>query len=182
MSKSSEYAAESYKWYKSRGICVQCRKEFAEIGKTMCPLCLEKKNSQRKLGRENNPDVIERDKIAGRERYHRLKNSGICTQCGKKPVYTKNGHKLLYCYECWLARKRWNLEHSAARSKHLRECGLCIKCGGERVDGKMVCENCLANLQEHAKRCFDPFRKENAKRWKQTWNSDLQEAEKGETI
>jgi predicted amidophosphoribosyltransferase len=83
---------ESYAWYKSKGICPKCRKEWAAPGRVFCPDCLKKKRDETmKYGGEYNARKC-------KERRERLKEQGLCVRCARPAVEGR-----VLCAEC--ARK-----------------------------------------------------------------------------
>jgi hypothetical protein len=126
-----------YEYYKSKKICVACRKEEACRKSVLCLECLFKRRY-----REQNKPYWQHEKRKKRQRenrkikYHTRKSQGLCPQCGRKSgEYT-------YCYYC---RKKMSLRHNK-RDMHiiLNICGVCGK--NQRIDGKKVCEKCYEVL------------------------------------
>lgn len=71
---------ENYAWYKSKGICPKCRKEWASPERVFCAKCLKKKCADTmKHGSEHNAQKC-------KERRERLKAQGLCVSCGKPAV------------------------------------------------------------------------------------------------
>lgn len=64
-----------YLYYKQRNICVDCKKEKVNDGKTRCLKCREKSKAY------NNSDFIKAKK---KLIYNELKAAGICVDCKKE--------------------------------------------------------------------------------------------------
>lgn len=150
-----ERSAWLYKARKGAGICVRCGKAKAVSGHVLCWQCkvyMQDKNIERILAETAEQRKERLAKIAEccRKRYERLKASGLCITCGKRPA--KPGHT-----RCEACQKRAN-----ARSKDKRiqkgeykgyaELGLCRICGKQAVDGHSYCPEHLKKAQENAAR------------------------------
>lgn len=135
-----------YDYCKAKGICVICCKEPAFYNHVRCPACMEKAAEQ-KAKRTANLTQEQRDKInrQKRERYRRNKESGLCTNCGRK---TSNGYAL--CPTCLIQQRRAgeNYRERHHLKKGYIESGTCIWCGAERESGKMMCPSCLERNRE----------------------------------
>lgn len=80
---------DNYAWYKERGICVDCHAADAEKGKTRCTECrLKALNSYAEYRLRETPEKREKRLKRQHEycvsRYHRLKEEGMCVDCGKR--------------------------------------------------------------------------------------------------
>lgn len=137
-----QYFRDSYAWYKSHGICVECHSERAEPNKARCFECLEKGRLRVEKHRKQNPELAVRAREAAKARYDRLKAAGICTVCGQKSAYKGHGT----CYWCMLKKARLQRGYREGTQKHYRERGLCTWCGQEREKGYMLCSACLERL------------------------------------
>lgn len=136
--EDKESRRHSYYWLKQRGICVKCNSEYAEPGKIHCADCAEyfRIKSNEYLHKPG-----EKQKIAarGKARYERLKENGLCVQCGKKPAYSHNGHTYIVCYECYIKRRKSSTKYlKEKKNKYWDEQGLCIWCGAERKKRKRI--------------------------------------------
>jgi len=93
---TSEYYKERRDWLKKYGLCINC-KEKAEPGKLYCFECAEKASARsRRYHQEHAQEKNERS----RNRYSRLKESGICVRCGKRQAEKGKAHCstcLAYC-------------------------------------------------------------------------------------
>lgn len=129
---------------KAEGRCTECGKidSYTMNGRSMCYECTEKRNARRReryKNAENKEAILE----YMRQRREKLKELGICTECGKRKA--ELGHSR--CSVCLAkhknqqAQKRW---HSA--SMRGRD-GLCSTCRKNPVkEGYKICESCYQNL------------------------------------
>lgn len=134
----------SYYWYKSHGICVGCKTEYAEAGKTLCFDCLEKARIKQAEYRKKNVDKIRKQ---ARERDKKLKELGLC-RCGR-PV--EKGKVL--CRECANKNNRRKCEKQHKEGKFYAEgiraeLGICRRCQEKVVDGYSYCQK---HLEEQRK-------------------------------
>lgn len=97
MAAVTEYAKEKerlrnreiYNWYKSKGICPNCKTEWAAPGRVFCGACLRIKAAKMKqYGSEYNARKC-------KERRERLKENGLCVCCAKPAVQGK-----VLCAKC----------------------------------------------------------------------------------
>lgn len=160
-----ESRRNSYYFLKSRGICTRCGKEYADLGHTICLDCLEKRRESEAKKFSGLEDAETRHTMQ-KERYERLKAAGICIKCGKKKAYEHNGIKYVRCYECYIATVNKYQKINQKRYNHYADADLCRWCGGERVPGRIYCEECLSRLQEQAEKNFAPSREKNAEKMK----------------
>lgn len=116
---------ERYNWYKSQGICPQCRTTKV-INRVICEEC-QKKNTKQK-----------------RERAIRFEQEGVCIICGKeKPESEKK--ICLKCKEKSATRKRQDRQ---AR----KLLGICTECGKQlAISGETLCLSCKMYKRETAK-------------------------------
>ena len=149
-----QYRKERYFRLKELGICTRCGKEQARPGKTVCLSCSFRYHKL--LTPEQTAQVNEQRK---QTRQNRLEN-GLCPDCGK-PLYPRHQR----CYEHMMKKRQYyHLKEKDKRSRKYRETGVCIRCGGERVEGKTVCGECLEKLRQSAVRNFGPYWKGNSER------------------
>lgn len=136
----------AYDYCKRKGICVICQKEPAFYNKVRCPSCMEKQ-TLRQAKRSANMTQANRDdkNRKKRERYHRLKEAGLCVNCGRKAQEGKTT-----CVKCNMQQRRCGESYRirSGKKKGWDERGLCIRCGGERVEGKKICDSCLERNRE----------------------------------
>lgn len=137
------YHRESYAWYKARGICTDCGKQYSEPNRVKCADCLEKDRLRSKR-RYKNQQYADHSKELAKARYQRLREAGICYTCGKKPVYREYSR----CYECYIKNLLGQRRRREASKKYYKEQGLCLRCGGRRAEGFMFCETCLTRCRQ----------------------------------
>ena len=99
--------ADDVRFYKSLGICPVCRTNRLAPGKNQCFDCLERSRaySARKRGamtEDERRESNERIRTMKRELYARRRAEGVCTRCGKGPLY--DGTTM--CMECAIKRRR----------------------------------------------------------------------------
>lgn len=145
-SYDSESWKHSYYWLKERGICVKCGREYAVPGQIHCEDCREyfRLHSLKYI---NMPGKREEKIVRDKARYNRLKEAGICINCGKNKVYTYNGHTYTTCYECHIKHTNSSRKCKQKKNKHFDEQGLCVWCGGERKEGYKLCESCYEEIR-----------------------------------
>lgn len=135
-----------YDYCKAKGICVICCKEPAFYNHVRCPSCIEKMALRQAARNANATDEDRAIKNAKkRERYHRYKDAGKCTNCGKTALEGK-----ALCQKCMIQQRRHGAAYRerSGRKKGYIEAGTCIWCGAERVEGKMMCPTCLERNRE----------------------------------
>ena len=124
--------SDDYKFYKSHGICVACRKEKVKQGKTMCLNCLdENKYLSEKYRTESSKNQ--------RKAYIKRKREiciafGVCRECLARDA--EHGLKCSKCY--WKERNK-----QVSKRELYKATNSCTLCGGERVKGFKVCRRCL---------------------------------------
>ena len=113
--------------------------------------------------KENNRAI---DAKRTRNRYYRLKNAGICVQCGKRPIAPNSE---VHCAECLQYKRRIAVERSRKKGCKPREsmdgvtwCKLCGK--APPVKGYKHCEKCLASLRRVTKIMRTRINKEQARK------------------
>lgn len=128
---------EEYAFYKGLGLCVRCFKNQAEPNKVLCLECSDDDSEYRRKWRNKN---LEKCKKRDTDKYHRLKELGICTYCKHEkavPGQTK-------CAKCRakIRNKRNEKQNDICRSERVAY-GICYICGKENIiPGKGVCEKC----------------------------------------
>ncbi len=139
-------AAERYIWKKSDELCIKCRVQPKEEGKTCCRPCLDEQNEKTKARRAAK---IEAGLHVPRPIYARRIEDGLCGLCGRRPF--EPGRTA--CMECRTAqneRRRQPIELKRkpfTETLHFRRkaAGLCATpgCPGKPEEGKAECANCL---------------------------------------
>jgi hypothetical protein len=155
---------EYREWAKEKGLCVNCLKEKALKGRTMCAECLDKHKERCEKTRS------EKSKEQRRKYIKRKRDLciafGICRECLKREA--KIGNKCLECHVKEIKRNRnRTIQKTVPRSLRV-EVGLCYICGQKVLEGKKLCEKhykiaCKniekgrnsVNLQEHYWRKLD---------------------------
>ncbi|MGL5713502.1 MAG: hypothetical protein ACRCX2_10825 [Paraclostridium sp.] len=118
------YTKEDYNYFKSKGICVKCRKEKSAEGRVSCWSCLDKD-----IERKQNKKISKDKKDVALKRNKRKKDLcvafGVCRNCQKKDV--KRGQ---LCLECWLKNKnKRQAKKTDINRSDRHEYGLCFICG-----------------------------------------------------
>lgn len=126
-----------YEWYKSIGICVQCRKEKAAPHHVRCEVCLEQnlstQESRRRVGTYRRADRRSYNKTLRERR----KAAGLCIDCGR-PICSSSK---CYCVECRIKNQKRNERRKEGLNRSERkQYGLCYICGKEALPGKAVCK------------------------------------------
>lgn len=80
--RRAQYGRDSWRMYKSAGICPYCKLRYAEPGRVHCAQCLR---HRRVLHARSDPGNVHQRELC-RERRARLKAAGICVRCGKNPA------------------------------------------------------------------------------------------------
>lgn len=153
---------QDYDFYKSIGICPQCRKRPAEPNKVLCLECAEMAcvHDQNKRKRH-----LEHVKKLDLKKYYRLKEQGICTYCKHEksiPGKTK-------CKKC-LAKIRYKRQQNRRdldRSEWVAH-GICYQCGKNQVlPGKGVCSECYKIRLIAINKCLESRQDGFNEYWKQ---------------
>ena len=119
-------------------ICTYCGKRRTDGIHKLCDVCIEKRKQYyrtHKAEQRARQDAL-------RMRY---RAEGRCEQCGR-PAHGARlclEHRLKHNQICARPRKRY------------REQGLCVWCGAIRVDGHMVCSECLEKARERCKKATE---------------------------
>jgi len=135
---------ENYKYYKSRGICIACRKEKAMINAVRCSDCAEKlakcdakrykkiKKSENYIGYRKN--ISKKNKIRRQNR----RNEKICWVCGKYKVIN-NKKKCIDCLTKNRKKKDYRYNNDIPRNERFYY-NLCYICGEPNLNNHKVCE------------------------------------------
>ena len=97
----------------------------------------------------------ERDRERGRERRRKRRESGLCTECGRK----QDREGRIRCKRCYKLDKKcirknrkikiWSKCSLGILQKERREQGVCIGCGSTRSPRSIVrCDDCLAKRRK----------------------------------
>ena len=147
--KSSDY----YYWYKENKICVNCGKETALQGKTMCLMCQMDKRERNKVYYLS-LSVSEREEHnqSSAKKKQWCRENGICYNCYKRPA----AENRMMCGIC-LAKKREKakerrIANGATPRDMLGKYGRCYFCNKPAIKGKKTCaecrERCISHLPE----------------------------------
>ena len=130
-------------FYKSIGICPNCRKRKLWGEEKQCISCRQYFYERRKpLTEEQKLKIYSKRNEKRRKQHAERIAQGICTRCGKlkaKPGYKKCG----ICLDKEATRnrmKRGNLR------QYWLDNNLCYQCGGERDRPSKMCSKCAAKL------------------------------------
>ena len=114
----------SYEYYKSRGICPWCKdKDIRPApGHVYCPNCLDQMalmqmSLRDNMSEEEYEEVKKKMRENNKSRYARLKEQGICPQCGKR----KARPGMVFCAYCGgkqAAQKKIYYRQRKARDKN----------------------------------------------------------------
>ena len=128
---------EYREWAKENGICVNCFKEKAFNGRTMCPECLDK-NKERSEKTRSTTSKEQRRLYLKRKRDLCIA-FGVCRECLKRPARVG-----LKCIECHVKEVKRQEKRRKYIPRNIRtELGLCYFCGNVAVKGKKTCEKHL---------------------------------------
>lgn len=138
------YHHERYEWLKSKGICVNCAKEDAIVGNTLCPDCWERKDNIR----ISNATAY-RDKHLEYSRNLRATriNLNQCVDCGEG----LGERKATRCEKCAKRHRKRTKPYAMTRDEALYR-GLCVICKkNPLIDNKTICRECLERGQAQIK-------------------------------
>lgn len=139
---------EMYKWYKNKGICVNCRQEKAIKNKVHCPNCNDDRNYRAIEYHNKNKDSINKRRRDLTK--YRIENK-LCTKCGTKLL---EGYTYKFCENCRLKERIYRKKKAAYKLRKWdiwRLEGKCVRCGGDKLDNSNLCIRCyntsLKNLE-----------------------------------
>lgn len=141
--KMRAYNKERVEFLKEKGICIDCGKERAMFNRVRCPECLDKVKENAEATRSEASKEQRRQKQ--REKFKWCQANGICTNCLKRKATIGKS-----CTECYAKRKK---KEPIKKRDLWAYTDKCMLCGGERIEGKKVCqkcyERCRKNLVRH---------------------------------
>lgn len=138
------YSKEDYQYYKSKGICVKCRRERALKGRVQCLDCLER-DRERKSNKQ--PKISKEQREYNKRKKQLCVAFKVCREC-----QSKDATKGQVCLECWIKRQRRNKNKSKSIDRSERKgYGLCYLCGRPSVEGYNLCQLHLEPYQNHMK-------------------------------
>ena len=133
-----------YEFYKGNGICVNCGQEKAVKNRVRCLNCLEKgAESQRRIRANKSTEELEiqneKNRIYKKERYKKLKEAGLCVNCGKPQVSTSK----IYCIDCAIKNQRRNNKRKCGIERYERKLyGRCYVCNEPVGKCGTMCDKC----------------------------------------
>lgn len=136
----TEIKRTQYWFYRVRGVCTKCGKEdaFTMSGRSYCAECNYKKNSRQREKFNTNPETRENNSKYCRERYWKLKKTGMCTACAKRK--TKNGKA-----KCELCSAIYRMRHEINKPIGVGyfDETMCRRCKkNPPIAGKKLCKDC----------------------------------------
>lgn len=144
---TNAYTAMQRSWYKAHKICYYCKTNTLFGDEKICPECAIKKNEGVKQSLEKNYGGA---KNYAKERRERLKEQGICYQCGKNKVIESR----VFCQSCldkhrYKERRKYNrkVQGTIRRSERVSY-GLCYVCGDPLDMDAKVCSKCYQTRLE----------------------------------
>ena len=147
--------SSTYFWYKEHHICVECHTEEATPHSTRCASCLANRRERDREHAKKRRQSIEY-RIKQKELYHarrdRLKEAGICTNCGKHKA--RQGKTT--CTVCATKVAIEQKNRTKPISFQLRaELGICYRCHKPVVEGYRLCKEHLALQREHMQKAYE---------------------------
>lgn len=110
---------KDYHWFKSHGVCVECKHRKAVSGRVLCQECTDRR-AARKEAVNADPEKRERDKERRREyqkrHRERMRAAGLCLDCGNPVTDGK-----YYCPECRKRRSEVTLAKYYSRRQERRD-------------------------------------------------------------
>ena len=151
-----------YEWYKSIGICVQCKKENAAPNRVRCEVCLEQNLSTQEKRRRVGTYKISDRRLYNKNFREKRKAEGLCIDCGK-PICSNSK---CYCIDCSTKAKKRNEKNKSEIIRSERAMyGLCYICGKEALNGKSVCEEHYETLMKNLQSIGDSDRTLKQRSW-----------------
>ena len=130
---------DTYNWYKSRGICVNCHSEKAIKKQVHCLNCRDDKNLKTMVYWNKKKDSINKKRRELRQ--YRIENK-LCTKCGCNLL---DNYSNKMCKECLKnIRERYKIKNGDKMTKWelWRSEEKCIRCGSERYKDSKLCKRC----------------------------------------
>lgn len=162
---------ELYNWYKEHGICARCGGADAVKGKTRCVTCADKEAElhrryweRQKKDKDRAKKKAEYFRAYQKERYKRLKEAGLCVDCGKPQTKAST----VYCLECYVKynRRREARKNDIARNER-KAYGMCYVCAEPVGKCGTMCDKCYemvcANLPKKMHQSLYMLRKQQNK-------------------
>lgn len=135
---------EEYWRRKSAGLCVKCGKDVPIFGSVLCLEC-NLKQIKYNVATRSKDGYKDKQNATRKALFAKRKELCLC-RCGRK-VSDKN-HTT--CLECRIRGNRYSYlyKERTGKIKHILYTDKCIWCGGERLEGRKFCEDCLKRKQE----------------------------------
>lgn len=159
----------SYKqWLKNKGYCINCCKEKAFEGRTMCPDCLDK-NKERAERTRSEKSKEQRRKYIKRKRELCIA-FGVCRECFKRTA--KVGLKCTECYAKEINRRERN--RKTVKRNMRTELGLCYFCGKQSVKGYKTCKIHLKLQGDKLKKWHSNNRDNSNHYWRRVQSAEIE--------
>ena len=125
------------KWLKAKGYCINCCKERAWNGRTMCPECLDKNKESSE--RTRSEASREQRRLYLKRKRELCIAFGVCRECLKKPARVG-----LKCIECHVKEVQRRERNRRGVKRNMRvELGLCYFCGKKAESAHKTCKEHL---------------------------------------
>lgn len=142
--KEAERRKELRVWYKENHICPRCHRPLTNEKTIMCKYCLAVDRDRPRNG-GNREQHAQRNK----ERKNRLKQDGMCIECGKRKA--ESGRVMCkWCNERNNARQREASRKAGKLPRFMFGDGEhCAICGKLTENGKKLCAACYAKMPRY---------------------------------
>ena len=143
---NSDGTIDPYEYHKMHHRCTTCLKvdAYTLAGRVLCAECSEKNNERMRQSYKRDPS---KKLQAQRERYAKLRDAGICLQCGKNPVLDAPMHSR--CGSCRAKNARRRTQYK--KTDTANQCGLCYRCFKKLDDpDARICRSCAEQLADAA--------------------------------
>lgn len=130
--------------FREEGRCTECGKidSYTIAGRAYCFECNEKRNLRRREQYKKNKEAF---LIPTKARRTRLKEEGLCTDCGKRKAEKGNTR----CSVCLAKRRNYQSKKNRESSSMRGLDGLCTTCRkNPPKEGFKICESCYENLRK----------------------------------
>ena len=159
LEEMSDYAKKRRELLISIGICPICGQNEIFKNERSCPECKAKLSIY-------NKKRIDHKREYARQIVAKRREQGLCARCGQRKP--EEGYKM--CSVCReKARKRNRLKGSHDKRAEWKSELKCVICGkDERVEGKLVCEDCYRVRLAAIKKCNENRKDGYNQTWKDT--------------
>lgn len=158
---------ETQLWYKEHGICIDCGQEKVWHNSPRCRICLAKRADYARIYRETHKMTEEqrqKHNAKVRERKKRLKENGVCVQCGKRKV-TGNHISCDYCLAKDRRKARQKADKQGKIPSFMRGNGYCSLCLKPVPNNEKQCERCKENSRKSLAYARTFITKEHRREW-----------------